>query len=594
MNKEPKGCQKKLYETDGKYVVRACPGSGKTFTVSAKMAKLINKWPYQYQGIAVISFTNIAREEIERNLKKIFMINTPIKHPHFLGTIDSFINHFIFFPHSQLVLNCNSQPVLVGEPVSRWKYKNFPRDHNQYFDKISFDHDDQIIELGNPRFFFGKLKQLNDNGSPNGHFTKMKKMKKSFFKKGFVTQADIECFSLKILKKCPFIAKSIVLRFPYIIIDEAQDTSEIQMKMIDILVENGLENLILVGDPDQAIFEWHNAKPELLNNKMNDWKDSYTMNENWRSSQNVCNVTYHLSGLDKVSTAVNSGVKDYFHTPKVWSYNSKSDYKNLIEKFLRLCKEENIIKPSKIAILARSNSMINDISLALGDKGQNNVSNRKFWKSTNFAKELLKSKYLYDNHKFQESFRLLEKNYLGIFKGEKINDYTKLSEIIRKKGYFKFKKEIWDLIKLMPNTKNKSICEWIDEFSLILKNSNLKYTFKLKMYQNLEIEGDYDSYFEDMFVNEKNSEKYCLKTIHKAKGQTYEAVMLFLKKKVTKNYCTLLNEEKETKNKDEELRSVYVGITRPQKILVLAVPKADNELWRDSLGLGSQTSLYSY
>lgn len=587
MKKEPKGVQREICENDGKFVVRACPGSGKTFTVAAKLAKLMENWPCNYQGIAVLSFTNIAWEEIERDLEKIFMINTPIKHPHFLGTIDSFINRFIFFPHSHLVLNSDSPPVLVGEPVSRWRYKSYSHDYNQYFDKISYDHNDNIIELGNPEFFFGKLKQFKLDGSENGHFTRIDEMKKRFLKRGFVNQSDIDYFSLKILEECPFIAKSIALRFPYIIIDEAQDTSEIQMKIVDIL-GNELKNLILVGDPDQAIFEWHNAKPELLNDKIKEWGNHHVMDENWRSSQNICDVTYHLSGLEKESTAVNHNVKDWTHNPKVWGYTSSKDYKNLIEEFLSLCKGQNIFEPSKIAILARSNRMINDINLSINE---NDFSYEigEFWKSTNFARELIRSKYLHDNHDFQEAFKLIEKNYLGIFRGEKIHSHTKLSEIIMEKGYFNFKKGIWDFINLMPTTNDKSVGKWIDEFKVNLKNSNLK--FNRNLYNNLEIEGRSDATFEDLFPNEKD-DNYCLRTIHKVKGQTYEAVMLFLKKKVKKNYSTLLSEK--TEYKDEELRNVYVGMTRPQKILILAVPQADTEIWRDYFKLGSQKDLFSF
>ena len=60
--------------------------------------------------------------------------------------------------------------------------------------------------------------------------------------------------AMKILDCYPMVAKAIIHRFPFFIIDETQDTSEIQMKIIDLLINNGLENIMLLGDPDQAIF----------------------------------------------------------------------------------------------------------------------------------------------------------------------------------------------------------------------------------------------------------------------------------------------------------------------------------------------------
>ena len=60
--------QKELLNRDGKIVLRACPGSGKTYTVSAKLADLISSWDSKIGGIATLSFTNVAWKEIDKNL----------------------------------------------------------------------------------------------------------------------------------------------------------------------------------------------------------------------------------------------------------------------------------------------------------------------------------------------------------------------------------------------------------------------------------------------------------------------------------------------------------------------------------------------
>ena len=68
-------------------------------------------------------------------------------------------------------------------------------------------------------------------------------------------------------------------------------------------------------------------------------------------------------------------------------------------------------------------------------------------------------------------------------------------------------------------------------------------------------------------------------TVHSAKGETYESVMLVLKKSDGKrrNYVNTLEQNL---GEYEELRIIYVGITRPRKILVLAVPDESIEPWR--------------
>lgn len=569
MAKDLTDTQKDICTNDGNFVVRACPGSGKTFTVAAKMARLLNKWPFKYQGIAVISFTNVAWQEIENKLKSEFEIDTPNKHPHFLGTIDSFINNIIFSQYGHLVLNCDSRPILAGEPVYSWKYKRYDRDPYQFFDKVSYDINDEIMPLIPINKFKFRWQKFTKKGLEDKNYSKIEEMKEEFLEKGYANQSDANYFSMKLLKSYPDIAKLIALRFPYVIIDEAQDTSDIQMEIINCLFENGLKNLILVGDPDQAIFEWNNAKPELFNHKFNEWKDPITMNENWRSSQNICDFTYHLSSLESCSDSVNEIVSDCNHVPQIKGYDPNNDnFDELINSFLDLCLAEGInINPSNVAVLARSKDLI----IKINSKKSISEDISDMWNQKNYAKELAYSKYLYDKSMFRESFKLLEKTYISLGKTPIYSD-LELSEIINEKGYFKFKEEIFNLIKLMPKT-GSSIGEWIDKFQ---ENCQTNILPNLK---NLDLEID-DKFrnltFDEIFYWGNDNEYNCrLSTIHQVKGETFEAVMLILKQRATsKSYKKLLEDNAKISD-NEELRNLYVGITRPKKILILAVPSTD-------------------
>src|SRR5699024_7402767 len=131
-----------------KSVVRACPGSGKTYSISAKFAYLMLNWDDKASGIAVISFTNVDWREIEKQLDSNFESQTPISYPHILGTIDSFVNKFIFLPFGHLIMGCGCRPTLVGEPHGTWSGGKYYRYYNQYFDKASFNIDDEVIWTG--------------------------------------------------------------------------------------------------------------------------------------------------------------------------------------------------------------------------------------------------------------------------------------------------------------------------------------------------------------------------------------------------------------------------------------------------------------
>ena len=86
-----------VFNKSGKFVVRACPGSGKTYCVGARLARLIHDWKKKHEGIAVLSFTNVAWQEIEKKCSEKFHIGK-IPYPHYLETIDSFVNKYIFLP----------------------------------------------------------------------------------------------------------------------------------------------------------------------------------------------------------------------------------------------------------------------------------------------------------------------------------------------------------------------------------------------------------------------------------------------------------------------------------------------------------------
>ncbi|MEL7669410.1 ATP-dependent helicase [Methanobacterium sp.] len=576
MSKKPKGKQEEICKTNGKCVVRACPGSGKTFTVSAKMAYLLKKWEYDHRGIAVISFTNVAWEEIQSELSNSFSINIPIRYPHFLGTIDSFINQFIFFPYGHLALGCKIRPKLVGEPIFPWKIKHWDRDPKQYFDKVSYDMKGDIEPIVSLDQFNFKWKKENVDGSEDGNYKGIREAKEALIQKGYVNQSDANYFSVKLLENYP-IAKTIALRFPYMIIDEAQDTSAMQMRIIEILVENGLKDIILVGDPDQSIFEWNGAKPELFEEKIKEW-GSITMNENWRSSQNICDFTYSLSNLPYKSSSVNK-VRDYDFKPEIWDYDYKDpDFEKIIFDFLELCKFKSITHSKDIAILARSKSLIDQIVLSRNKHSSRYISNIDPWIKNKYAKELMYSKYLYDNSEFQKSFKLLERVFMGILKGKVIYSDYELSNLIEERGYFDFKKEIFGLINLMPKT-DKTLIKWLDKFKENLEGYHTP-RIKRKIKWHLEINNRFNNFtFEDVFGYENFNEDYILSTIHKVKGETFDAVLLILKKGSNgPRYSNLLKLGRKIKH--EELRNVYVGITRPKRILVLAVPSEDKDIWK--------------
>ena len=563
-------------------VVKACPGSGKTFSVAARMSKLLrdNKLS-RHQGIAVISFTNTACEVIQKELKETFDCRN-IGYPSFIGTIDSFINTYIFLPYAHLVMGCDCRPEIVGTEFNKWYdydaskrgYKGKITDPNYFIDKVSFDINGEPISLvPEKEFNFSWRKMRNKNGQYRKDVAGIIEAKRIHFAQGKANQADATYFAFRILDEYPSVAQNIVRRFPILIIDEAQDTTELQMAIIDKFSQYGANSIMLIGDPDQAIFEWNTANPHLFMEKYSspDWY-SLDLSENRRSSEKICQLANRFSGNAMSSIASN---KDYIEKPCLKSHLSTPESVNQIaDNFIEKCKEIGL-NESEYAIVFRGQSF-GATYFGLANNDNSDVARQSSpWKNGHYGvRDIVYGKYLIDLGKYSDGLALIEKGY---YKTKKQVRYVPTS-IIRKEiadmGFRCYRKKMLDIIQKLPSTNN-TLSNWIAE----LQQRGINLTVELDK-ANVSIE----SLFRTSNHQLRQARPY-LKTIHSVKGMTLEAILVFLSKKaVHTNYTTILNDSARNNiHNNEELRIIYVACTRPKKLLWIAVPSEDMDCWKKKL-----------
>ena len=581
MNIQWKGNQEKIHDLEqyknGKIIVKACPGSGKTLCVSERIIKFINQHESQISGLAITSFTNVAVNEIKKRYED--ETGTKIQFPHFIGTLDSFINKYIFLPFGHLVMKCRKKTILVREPHQKWHHKKF---ECRYFDQISFNKEGKIYKTNNRI-------NLDD---------KKKKCKRILIKQGYATQDDANYFTMRILEDYSQITKAIINRFPYLIIDEAQDLSEIQMEILNILIKNGLNNVLLVGDPYQAIFEWKSAKPELFIEKYNQWKDEYNTNIDleytFRCSQNISKYLTMFSRI-QIKSCVNESKN---LKPEILPYGD--NYEEIVAKFMTKIKYnlgENI-KKDNVAILFRTRDELNkfinntqnnfkfenifkhsekDISKV--EKEFNiHVKNRNINDIQNYTENIIKGEYYFLNNKYVEGFREFEQAFIKIRTDNFNNVNSSIKESINENGLFKHRKDIWNFIRAFkkPINQNQLIDEWIDiNNKTLLKNEKI-YLNKIKTQDKkskIKLNRILTWNKLDLNLNENDSEYYC-GTIHSVKGKSFDAVLLILKS----NCTNILGENLMDK---KELRNVYVGMSRARHILDIAIPEKDLKIWEE-------------
>lgn len=535
----------------GLFVVKAAPGSGKTFTIAKKAIDIIETWDCN-GGLALLSFTNIAVDEIKETFK-LFDNSFEIHHPHFIGTLDSFINNYIFLPFGHLEMKSNCRPKLIGKPFNNWVAKYYSQ---QQFTEITRNLDGDWIKVPGSK--------LEKNWKSN---SRLITEKEKLIKKGYANRADAHYYALKILENHENILNLLIKRFPYIILDEAQDTSDVQMKILDKLTENGLKNLILVGDPEQAIYEWNNANPMLFENKYQEWKtNSIKLNENFRCSSSICEFISKFSHNNFVSKNKNNPLEI---KPQFKTYTCEQDIEKIIIKFKQYCDFRGIPQnDNSRAILFRGQNFANHF------KNDGLYSIFQIFKGNTleytFTRFVVLGKYLWDLGHVKEGFELLEKAYLS--KSGNFVSKELINSSIEEKGLLKYRHDILKFIHELPMVKpTDNINDWIN-----LVNSNLDLGIKLKNISDTKFQG----LFKNIQLNLEHSNKDShYGTIHSVKGKSFRAVLLILKEKPpnAKKYSKLF--EQYNLLKEEELRIPYVAMTRAKEILWIMIPKSEKKSW---------------
>lgn len=235
--------------------VAACPGSGKTTLLVAKLAILANKWTHRTRGICVLSHTNAARHEIEARLGNTAPGRRLLAYPHFVGTIQRFVDEFIALP----CLRSHGYPVkMVDTDTSlqrRWNAL-------QYGIRCGLEtnrHDRRALLIMSSGFDLKQLRWGRGNlGASTATYTEMQDVCRRSVSKGYHCYEEMFVWAQDLLDKVPGVAQALRGRFPLLFIDEAQDNSEAQAAILHRIFMSGDEAVVRqrFGDPNQAIYDF--------------------------------------------------------------------------------------------------------------------------------------------------------------------------------------------------------------------------------------------------------------------------------------------------------------------------------------------------
>ena len=258
-----------VLESMGSIDVQACPGSGKTTLIATKLILLAKKWPFQCQGICVLSHTNVAKDEIIGRIERSKTIEAQrlLSYPHFIGTIQEFVNRFLAIPY------------LRSKGI-----KNITVDNNEYV-KVAHTLLDNcqfawlrgtLNGLGAPEnldeFLRDTFRLSTNNGTDininkvprawkkNANLQKahaaMARLKQYLDEHGIYLFRDMYTHAETVYFENASLGISVAERFPCVFLDEMQDTQKYQDELLLKIFPLAESKLTVqrYGDPDQAIF----------------------------------------------------------------------------------------------------------------------------------------------------------------------------------------------------------------------------------------------------------------------------------------------------------------------------------------------------
>lgn len=264
----------------------------------------------------------------------------------------------MLYPFGRLVTGSQRSPRLITDDAS-WPDVTFNNDNRVRLpvSRFRFRPDGSLcVRSVPPRF-----KHTREDAAAIGQGDALR-LKANFARKaGLVSFDDAMYWSLRVLLDHPHLADAVAARFDELLVDEAQDTSELQLACLQALCATGrLGSLTLIGDLEQSICSYTGASrtgcEQLAQHR---GLEPVELRENHRSSQRICDVAVHFCSRSEPDRAVG---EDAAHpcAPELLLYPHDDPAQAVTAFRARLGELGH--DTGDAAVLARSNNLVDDLN----------------------------------------------------------------------------------------------------------------------------------------------------------------------------------------------------------------------------------------
>lgn len=566
-------------------ILLACPGSGKTTSIIYNLRRLIDEYAVNggHKAIACLSFTNTACDEFQAKYQDFY--GTTIDYPHVVSTIDSFVTQYIVIPYGYLI-GCNKKIRIENdeEDISRIFYYLYPKDGVMCEGlKPEFRKYASLLYRKHPKECTRDLDGYKWKKTVPRSSQEQTYIKKCFELKlaeGVMSSRDALWVAYQVLHDFPIIAVALAKRFPYIIIDEAQDTSALQMEILRLLREAGVENMEFIGDVSQSIYSWREAAPEILQSlcATGNGFNVLSFTECRRSVQRVIDL-YSMMRPQGAAPIISTDVTDMQHEIVVYRYADGMERETMTD-FIRKCEQYEL---KDRLILARGKDEVCALS------GKNETLD--LWKSS-VPMMLIDAKRAYVSGKYKESIRLLRKVWCECETNPyQIEERKRFMEELESDGVKHSR--LMTLMRNLPDL-HQSFGTWQTETETLLQQTlglDKVPDFQRKKKINGKNMCELLQENVDMYYGfDCDSSGGLIHTIHDVKGATCDAVLLFMSENHHAQTISVYDFPdfgmKLSANSIKEKHNlIYVACSRAKQFLALAMPMSVPEsIIRSKLG----------
>jgi DNA helicase-2/ATP-dependent DNA helicase PcrA len=602
--------QEKIVTSDAEAIqVLAGAGSGKTHVLTERVRFLLEREKKSH--VLALTFTNKAAEEMETRLT-----NT-IKDIHsraFIGTIHSFCSKIIS-RRGQLIGYADMpqiferdtdrrelvvQVILESDSLSRKFQQRDTKEQNQFIQNILF-------RIGmykkNLRGLYGENK--NDN-----LFFLFQEYNSLLASQNAIDYDDVIVLAHKILTDHPQIAELYRKQYRYILIDEAQDLNFAQYELIKALCGTEHKRVMMVGDPNQAIYGFNGSDKKYMVELFADDFAPVTkllLNENFRSSTAILKAANCLiANGSKVK--INCPLEGLFEIKEFSDQKSEAEW--IVEQIKYYMKHGHRdiigkITENRIAVLSRTKYIFPPLEEVLQENGISYFV-KKTSDSSEFESDFIQT--------FDLGLRLLVNPRDQLHFIQLLN-HLNLTEdnIAASKNTFSDKLKILsELIEDKPakinfeQLKNSWLCienninnfkEALNMLQQFLKNETEQnrdliaiediqeyYSLWEGYCRNTSKEARTLSHFRSQIAlgivnNSQSTSGITLGTVHSVKGLGFDIVFLMGMNEGTFPDYRSVN----TPNSlAEEQNNAYIALTRAKRLLFITYPKHKQMSWGDN------------